>query len=202
MKICIKCKTEKSKNEFHKDRLRKDGLCPYCRECRRTKKRLIRKAKYPHSNGYILLYMPSHPLAQKSTGLVYEHRYIFHLHFKGEELSCEFCGAPWMWRTYKDHIDHIDEIKSNNNIENLRALCNSCNVARTRKIHCHTSGNMAIEYDGKTLTAEEWGREPGVKVPGYTVRCRIKAGWTVYDSLFKDSRKKRVGIESLFVTQD
>jgi len=42
-KICIKCKDEKSINDFNKDKLRKDGLCPYCKKCQSEKNKKWRK---------------------------------------------------------------------------------------------------------------------------------------------------------------
>ena len=124
-----------------------------------------------------------------SNGYIYEHRFVFHDKFKGKELSCVKCGADWLWRTYLDHIDHVDKDKSNNSISNLRPLCNSCNVQRTRKIKSEAKNAIPITYSGKTLTASEWAREDGVNVSGYLIRYRIKAGWSVYDSLFKRSQK-------------
>lgn len=35
MKICAKCKESKSPKEFHKDKIRPDGLFPYCKFCRK-----------------------------------------------------------------------------------------------------------------------------------------------------------------------
>lgn len=155
MKVCFKCKIEKSEDDFHKDNARKDGLFPYCRECRGVKrKKQPRVFRRIHSKGYILLDYPEHPLSQ-SNGYVYEHRLVFHNYFKGEKLKCEKCGADWLWRTYFDHIDHIDEDKSNNDISNLRPLCNSCNVQRTKRIQSEAKGRVPITYNSKTLTANE-----------------------------------------------
>ena len=184
MKICVKCKVEKSKDEFHKDNLRKDGLFPYCRECRGTKKRASHKEyKRTHTKGYILLNIPDHPLAQ-ANGYVYEHRHVFHSHFKDSELSCELCGVPWLWRTYKDHIDHIDEDKSNNHIGNLRPLCNACNVSRTKKTYHEFKKCLAITYNGLTDTPEAWSRDSRVKVSGVCIRHRKSKGMSDYDALF------------------
>src|SRR5690606_21678203 len=36
MKRCSRCKQEKPETEFGEDQSRKDGLHPYCRECRRA----------------------------------------------------------------------------------------------------------------------------------------------------------------------
>jgi hypothetical protein len=38
MKTCSKCKIEKSKSEFNKDKSKKDGLLIYCKICHREKK--------------------------------------------------------------------------------------------------------------------------------------------------------------------
>ena len=184
MKICVKCKVEKSKDEFHKDSLRKDGLFPYCRECRGMKKPAGHKEyKRTHTKGYILLNIPNHPLAQ-ANGYVYEHRHVFHSHFKDSELSCELCGAPWLWRTYKDHIDHIDEDKSNNEILNLRPLCNACNVSRTKKIYHEFKGGLPITHNGITDTPEYWSRTKDVKVTAACIRHRKSKGMSDYDALF------------------
>ena len=39
MKHCCRCKTEKAKTEFHKNKSSKDGLHCYCKECLREYKR-------------------------------------------------------------------------------------------------------------------------------------------------------------------
>ncbi len=133
MKTCVKCKTLKSPEKFHKDKIRPDGLFPYCKECRRIARKPRSKVyRRTHSSGYILLNIPDHPLVQKN-GYVYEHRYVFYSKFAGMDLKCQKCGVDWLWRTYRDHIDHIDKNKSNNDISNLRPLCNYCNVSRTLK---------------------------------------------------------------------
>jgi hypothetical protein len=38
-KLCVKCGNEKAPKEFHTDAKRKDGLFPYCKECRKKPKR-------------------------------------------------------------------------------------------------------------------------------------------------------------------
>ena len=35
MKICSKCRIQKNKNEFGKNKSKKDGLCAYCFDCRK-----------------------------------------------------------------------------------------------------------------------------------------------------------------------
>lgn len=52
MKTCRKCNAEKLLSEFHKDKLRPDGLFPYCKTCRikPKKKRKIRPISEVLSN--------------------------------------------------------------------------------------------------------------------------------------------------------
>lgn len=38
LKRCSGCKIKKSKNEYHKDKYRPDGLCQRCKECRKQAK--------------------------------------------------------------------------------------------------------------------------------------------------------------------
>lgn len=42
MKICKRCNAEKETSCFHVQSARKDGLCPYCKECRTIERQLIR----------------------------------------------------------------------------------------------------------------------------------------------------------------
>lgn len=44
LKRCSKCQTEKPREAFHKAPKRKDGLYPYCRDCKNAWKREYRKA--------------------------------------------------------------------------------------------------------------------------------------------------------------
>lgn len=149
-----------------------------------------RAYRYTHSNGYQMIYEPSHPLSQEK-GYIYEHRFVL-FNAKGYSLTeCESCGKEWSWSNiYGSHVDHIDCDKSNNKIENLRPLCNACNVNRHRKPEHEYKGNLAITYKERTMTANEWGRESDVPVAGYTIRARIKAGWSAEKALFTPSRKK------------
>jgi len=81
--------------------------------------------------GYQMIYEPSHQLAQKAKGYVYEHRFVL-FNDSGESISkCEICKSHWCWYdVYNSHVDHIDKNVKNNNVNNLRPLCNSCNVSR------------------------------------------------------------------------
>lgn len=143
------------------------------------------KKRMRHSNGYILLRIPGHPLAQKSCN-VYEHRKIIYDAY-GENLPpCEFCGKPSDWHSRKTHIDHIDENRANNDLSNLRVLCNPCNVGRAegRPKHTHI-GRSAITVDGVTMTPAEWARQPGVVVTGATIIRRVRLGWPPKEAVYR-----------------
>ena len=51
MRYCSKCKIEKEKSEFNKDKSNKDGLCVWCRECRNKYLRNYKK-KYVQTETY------------------------------------------------------------------------------------------------------------------------------------------------------
>ena len=152
-----------------------------------------RKYRQTQSTGYQLLDEPNHPMAQAG-GYVYEHRLVLFNKLGYSITSCDLCGNVWSWDDlYKSHVDHIDEDRTNNDISNLRPLCNSCNTRRNPKIKEHSKkGRIAVEYDGVTMTPNEWDREDFVPVEGYVIRNRIKRGWSVVDALTWPSQKQQV----------
>jgi len=171
---------------------KKDVLCQrhYFRFWRYGTYELTRKAKYRTSNlaGYQFLYEPDHPLSYK--GKVAEHRFVLFNKFGYSLTECSECKRPWDWHGGKgSHVDHVDEDITNNHAINLRPLCNSCNTRRGRKPEHEYDHVLSIEYNGQTMTAEEWSREDIVPVKGYVIRGRIKAGWDVERALTKPSQK-------------
>ena len=44
-KLCLKCKKQKARNDFHKDKSCKDGLARWCKECKAKAARKYRKKK-------------------------------------------------------------------------------------------------------------------------------------------------------------
>lgn len=61
MKICTKCGQEKGKEEFTKDRGRKDGLNPWCRGCTRANNRRVYAQKREHYQEKHKEYNAAHP---------------------------------------------------------------------------------------------------------------------------------------------
>lgn len=146
------------------------------------------KKKYRTQNqkGYQMLYEPEHPLAM-ANGNVYEHRYVIYSKY-GENLpNCDLCGCKLTWDS--SHIDHINGDVKDNRLENLRPICRACNVMRSHsKIPKYThKRHSKITFNGITMTAAEWARQPNVSVAGNTINRRIKNGWSVKDALFSKS---------------
>lgn len=134
-------------------------------------------------NGYKKVFDRDHKLADKD-GYVFEHRKVLYEKIGDEPQECDLCGCAWSWRPYKDHVDHIDENKLNNDISNLRPLCNSCNTRRNLKPQCEYKGRSKLSFMGKTMTAAEWARQPGIKVSRGTILNRLKSGLTMRQALY------------------
>ena len=138
-----------------------------------------RKEKRSHSSGYVLVFMPEHPLSN-SKGELYEHRFVMYEKYGDEIPNCEFCGAETRWDSRATHVDHINEDKSDNRYENLRILCNSCNVKRSinPENYIEKKGTHTFTIDGVSGTASWWSRQDGVRVSGSTIVRRRIGGET------------------------
>lgn len=194
----MKCKIEGcEKSAVYKS----DQVCQmhYFRFMRNGTYDTVRKRAYRYINpaGYHSIYEPEHCLAQKN-GYVYEHRFNL-FNEKGRSISkCELCNSPWSWDDiYNSHVDHIDEDKSNNKPINLRPLCNSCNTKRTKVDYSKLNGFTSISLNGKTMTATEWSRQPGVEVTRSTIVSRISKGWSVEDAIFTKSKTLKAKCKEL-----
>ena len=89
---------------------------------------------YSHSNGYLQITDPTHPLAD-SKGSVLLHRAVLWDRFAGKTPSCAFCGVVLSWRRGQKHpvatAEHLDGNRKNNDPWNIVAACLSCNSARS-----------------------------------------------------------------------
>ena len=95
MKKCVKCKVEKNDDEFHKDRLRPDGLFPYCRACRGCKK--LEKHLNKTRQGYL------------RWGAVWHHRFVI------EQALGRKLGRY-------EVVHHKNGIRDDNRLENLEVM--------------------------------------------------------------------------------
>lgn len=108
MKLCKKCKKEKDRSCFHNDKGRKDGLFPYCKDCRREisgSKRLIHK-KIGEVDGYIVVDRDRYPAILLPGGSERVHRYVARKKI-GRELKDT------------ESVHHIDGNKKNWDESNL-----------------------------------------------------------------------------------
>lgn len=111
------------KNHKHPRLGKKGSLCPvYGKKASKEAREKIslyqqrraaenRRHRLRHSQGYILLYVPGHPCANKS-GYVLEHRVVMEQHV-GRSLSPD------------EIIHHLNGNKSDNRIENLKLVTRS-----------------------------------------------------------------------------
>jgi 5-methylcytosine-specific restriction endonuclease McrA len=133
------------------------------------------KSKLNHSHGYIISYVPGHPLGKnlKDKNRVFEHRVVFYTAFGDGPFSCHWCKKPITWGDM--HIDHLDEIKTNNSIDNLVPSCPVCNQARGRnKMVRWSREHRAIKhtFNGVTKSRKEWADDLGISRESLRMRIR------------------------------
>lgn len=134
-----------------------------------------------HSDGYLLVYAPDHPLCTRGQKHVYEHRKVFYdAHGQGP-FECHVCGSPQGWATM--HVDHLNDDPSDNRVENLSPACPTCNQWRGRPKLDAVLRQRArkIEFAGERLTVPEWASRLGISA--VSLNWRLSSGWALARAL-------------------
>lgn len=173
--------------EKHHARIRRNGVSDTI---------VTHKDKYTHSQGYILLHMPNHPLAVKRT--VFEHRYVYYENFGQGPFNCYLCDKEVNWNDL--HIDHLNDVKTDNRIENLKPSCAVCNQSRGRykMIETQRKQGRLLTHNGQTKCLSEWASE--LKISRASLDWRLNQGWSV-DKVLRP-RLSRTGPKNLKYSQD
>lgn len=151
MKICTKCKIEKSISEFQKQQCKKDGLRYHCKVCRATK----RLKEYPEKREHILKTNYAYSKARKEVDISFKiagnlrirlNKAIQNKQKTGsaiKDLGCSVDelivyleskfkeGMNWENHAYKGwHIDHIVPLCSFDleDSEQLKKACHYTNL--------------------------------------------------------------------------
>lgn len=131
MKICSKCKKERSKKDFDKDKNRKDGLCYWCKKCiaEKCKKyyenNKIKIEKYYNKNRIEILkrakkYYDENK--EKRKKYLKENRIeILKYH---QKYSAKYCKNKANYDTYAPQISYADKVKNVDGF--LQVKCTYC----------------------------------------------------------------------------
>lgn len=135
-----------------------------------------------HTEGYLLQYVPGHPLQRARGSRVYQHRVVyFEAHGVGP-FKCHWCGTSITWDTMD--IAHLNAIRDDNRLSNLVASCHPCNVRRgnEKMTSTHRARSSAkLTWNGETLTLGEWAARIGISRPSLV--WRIQNGWAIERAL-------------------
>ena len=163
--------------EKHYYRLYRNGTLELRRPPKRTR----------HSNGYILVYAPDHPLTKRHGGQrEYEHRIVFYDYHGDGAFNCHWCDSILTWDNM--HVDHLNDLRDDNRIENLVASCPTCNQKRGHpkvRTTMRKKFGKPLEWRGESRTFGEWATMIGIARA--SLAWRLNHGWPLHLALTKPS---------------
>lgn len=139
------------------------------------------RERFKNPGGYVMIYAKGHPMAHRNH-YAFEHRVVLYDAIGPGPMMCELCGRDVTWRTV--HVDHIDETVDNNERSNLRPTCSTCNTRRGMRPAHTWDHTTKIEFEGVIKTANEWAKDPRVKVSRNAICHRLRRGMSDADALF------------------
>lgn len=159
--------------EMHYTRVRRNGNV--------EKKSCAKPGPLTHANGYLLDYLPGHPLQRGDSPRVYQHRAVYYSAHGDGPFQCNWCGKVVTWDDM--HVDHLNAVVTDNRIENLVSSCASCNQKRGtgKMVAKMRSKGKQYTANGKTMCLSEWARDLGISRE--SIVYRINAGWEI-DKVF------------------
>ena len=149
VKFCSKCKKEKLLTEFHKEKLKKDGLGIWCKSCRRKDKKKYYKQNRNYHNSYQLKYQKERRKTDqlfklKSNLRTRTYQAFMNKGYSKNTKTQDMLGVDWeiakqhierqftkgmSWSNYGEwHIDHIIPLASAKTPERLKQLCHYTNL--------------------------------------------------------------------------
>lgn len=127
VKVCGRCGEEKSLEDFHMDRTRRDGLTYWCKSCRSNSIKDYRSRNREKYNSYSKKWRRSNPEAEYA--IVLRSRYGLTLEgymsiLEEQKYGCAICGLVPKDGDKRLHVDHDHKTGK---VRGL--LCNNCNTA-------------------------------------------------------------------------
>lgn len=137
--------------------------------------------------GYLLDYLPGHPLRAASSARVYQHRAVYYDAFGAGPFACHCCGKSITWDSL--HIDHLNDVVTDNRLSNLAPACPLCNQARGRHkmIEKTRRAGVVLTAHGLSMCMSEWAKHLGISRTA--ISERIKNGVSIEAALTPGRRK-------------
>lgn len=140
MKVCQRCKTEKPKSEYHRNRREVDGLAGYCKACMSAATKSWHDRNKDHTTARKLA--NSERRSEQQRLMVLSVRREVLTHYGGK---CACCGETELMFLCIDHVNgggrkHRDEVGGGNKVyrwlkanaypEGFQVLCLNCNFTK------------------------------------------------------------------------